>query len=312
MKDLIIIGGSAAGAAAAIYAARRNLNFKMVYEQWGGEVATSGEIGNWPGIIETNGIELSRKFKEHIDSYEVEQEEGTKVERVEREGGNFVLKKKKGDEDAGEEEAKSVIITTGIHPRELNVPGEKEFRNKGVSYCTVCDGPLFKDKVVATIGGGNSALESAIMLKDIAKKVYLLTIYGKMKGDSVLMEKVEKADNIELVPFAFTKEVMGDNKVTGLKYDYKPGGRESEVEDTKEIEIDGIFVHIGQIPNSDLTDAEKDKWGGIIVDCLGRTNIEGLFAAGDVTNIPYKQIAVAAGQGVAAALSAVDYLNKKK
>ena len=167
--DLIIVGGSAAAATAGIYAARRKLKFKIISKDFGGEVSTSGEIGNWPGMSETNGIELAEKFKEHLDFYKADMEEGIEVVSIKKQEDGFLINTKSGDYNAS-----AVIVATGVHPRSLNVPGEKEFRNKGVSYCTTCDGPLFKDKTVATIGGGNSALEAALLLADIAAKVYLI------------------------------------------------------------------------------------------------------------------------------------------
>src|SRR3989344_8904129 len=176
MLDLLIIGGSSAATPAAIYAARRGLNFKVVTKDFSGELATSGEIGNWPGIPKTDGIELAQKFREHLEFLNVAVDEGVEVGRVEKLATGFRI---------GEYEAKTVIIATGAHPRELNIPGEKEFRNKGVSYCTTCDGPLFAGRKTATIGGGNSALESALMLADIAEHVTLINKNAQFKGDAV-------------------------------------------------------------------------------------------------------------------------------
>ncbi|MBI2674156.1 MAG: FAD-dependent oxidoreductase [Candidatus Yanofskybacteria bacterium] len=322
--DLIIVGGSAAATAAGIYAARRGLKFKIISKDFGGEVATSGEIGNWPGMSETNGIELAEKFKEHLRFYKTDIEEGVEVEKVVKQpDGSFCIQTKRdgitmaGDKTAEQANgravcdylANTVIITTGVHPRPLNVPGEKEFRNKGVSYCTTCDGPLFGGKIVATIGGGNSALESGLMLADIAAKVYVLNKNPQFKGDDVLIENLKKKQNVEIIYNANTMEILGDKFVTGLKYkDNSPIGEGNE----RELKLDGTFIHIGMMPNSGIVpeEVEKNQFGEIVVNANCETNMPGLYAAGDVTNVPFKQIVIAAGQGCIATLSAVQYLNK--
>lgn len=308
--DLIIIGGSAAATSAGVYAARRKLNFKIISKDFGGEVATSGEIGNWPGIPETNGIALSDMFLEHLKFLDVEPELDVWVESIKKqEDGSFVISAKEGEEPR-EYLSKTVLVTTGVHPRELNIPGEKEFRNKGVSYCTVCDGPLFGGKTTAVIGGGNSALESALMLTDIASKVYVINKNPQFKGEQVLIDNLNAKKNVEIIYSANTKEIIGREFVTGLRYENNgnsPAGG-------NELRVDGIFVHIGMIPNSGIVppDVEKDSSGQIIVNINAETNIPGLFAAGDVTNVPYNQIVIAAGQGTIALLSAVNYLNRLK
>lgn len=318
--DLIIVGGSAAATAAGVYAARRKLNFKIIAKEFGGEVATSGDIGNWPGITETNGIELSGMFRKHLEYYKVDIEEGVEVARIVKQGEVFCISANKdGMPGAAADklkhiqegmkcdyEAYTVLVATGVHPRELNIPGEKEFRGRGVTYCTTCDGPLFAGKVVVTVGGGNSALESAIMLADIATKVYVINKNPSFKGEAVLIDKVTNNKNIEVIYNAGTQEVIGEQGkfVTGLKYKDEKGA-------LKELKVDGIFVHIGMVPNSHIvSDVEKNDFGEIKVDQFCATNIPGLFAAGDVTNVPFKQIVVAAGQGCTATLSAISYLNK--
>ena len=323
MYDLIIIGGSAAATSAGIYAARRNLNFKIICKDFGGEVATSGEIGNWPGVNETNGFDLAEKFKEHLKFYGVEPEIGVEAEKIAvQDGGAFCVTTKKGDTTmAGDKmavpsgqsepkcdyEAKAVIVATGVHPRELGLPGEKEFRNKGVSYCTTCDGPLFKGKVTATIGGGNSALESAIMLADISSKVYVINKNAAFKGDQLLIDKLNSKKNVEVLYEVGTKEINGDRMVKGIKYTDK-GGAE------KEVQVEGIFVHIGMVPNSNIVpdNVQKNNFGEIVVNKSCETNVPGLYAAGDVSDVPFKQIVIAAGQGTTALLSVVNYLNKLK
>jgi NADH-dependent peroxiredoxin subunit F len=324
MLDLIIIGGSAAATSAGIYAARRGLKFKIITKEFGGEIATSGEIGNWPGINQIDGISLSNKFKEHLKFYKVDIEEGVEVDKItKQDDGTFCVSTKKdgvkvaasklpNESSEGKScdyAAKTVIVTTGVHPRQLNLPGEKEYRNKGVSYCTTCDGPLFNGKVTAVVGGGNSALESALMLSDIASKVYVINKNNNFKGDNLLINNLSEKprDKVEIIYGAMTKEIVGETLVTGLKYVDEAGK-------DQELKVDGIFVHIGMVPNSDVVpdDTEKDKFKQIIVNKNCETNIPGLYAAGDVTDISFNQIVIAAGMGSCALLSAVQYLNKLK
>jgi len=313
MLDLIIIGSAAAGSSAAIYAARRKLNFKIVTYDLGGEVALSGEVNNWPGILSIQGFELAQKFSEHVKSYGVETDAGWKVEKITPVKKHYKILAKNATGEEKEYETKTIIIATGIHPRHLEVPGEKDFYLKGVTYCTVCDGPLFKNKTTVTVGSGNSALESALMMTNIAKKVYLLSKYpdtpeangGFPKGENILIEKVKQLPNVEIIYSAKTTEIMGDGRVKSLKYTNGDGKDHS-------IDVEGVMVHIGQVPNSQFVEAEKDKIGQIIVDQKCRTNLPGIFAAGDVTDIPYKQIGISAGQGIIAALAVIEYINRWK
>lgn len=327
--DLIIIGGSAAATAAGIYAARRNLNFKIITKNFGGEVATSGEIDNYPGVPDSNGIELADKFKKHLSDYNIVPEEGIEVEKIVREDdGAFCITAKQEVEAMAMDKmpdgepiapkcdyiAKAVILTTGVHPRELSVTGEKEFRNKGVSYCSVCDMPVFQGKVVATIGGGNSALESGLMAADIASKAYVINKNPQFKGEQILIDNLMSKKNVEIIYNASTTEIVGNEFVTGLKYKEGPSSAKASEGETKELKVDGIFIHIGMVPNSSITPdgVEKNQFGEIVVNKYCETNIPGLYAAGDVTDIPHKQIVMAAGQGTCALLSAVNYLNRLK
>jgi alkyl hydroperoxide reductase subunit AhpF len=306
MYDLIIIGGSAAGTAAAIYAARRKLNFLMVSDDFGGEVATSGEIMNYPGIAKTDGIELAEKFRDHLKANEVEPRLGIRIQRITKRGeGDFLLEGTKG-KAAVSFEARSVIVTTGVHPRHLEVPGEAELAGKGVTYCTTCDGPLFRGKRVTTVGGGNSALESALMLAEIAEQVTVLNLNEEFRGEQVLIDKVLSHPKITVIPQAKTIKIVGDPMVSAIEYEDLPSGQ------TKTVETQGVFVHIGMIPNSDLLpkEVELNEYKEVLVNLKGETSVPGLFAAGDVTAVPYKQIAIATGQGVAAALAAIEYTNK--
>ncbi len=303
MHDLIIIGGSAAGSSAGVYAIRRGLKVLVIAADLGGEVATSGEIENWLGTKHTTGIELSQAFGEHLKSYKPDILEGYKVTKLEKMGeGKFVAT----TDDGKEHEAKAVVVATGVHPRELGVPGEKEYRLKGVSYCTVCDGPIFKGKTTAVIGGGNSALEAALMLADLCPKVYVVNKNAQFKGEQVLIDNLKDKANVEVLYGVKTIEITGDGKfANGLKYKDNEGAEHA-------LEVAGMFVHIGQLPNSGLVPpgVMKDQFGQIEVDLGCATSVPGIFAAGDVTNVPHKQIVIAAGMGSAAALSAVQYINR--
>lgn len=311
MFDLIIIGAAAAGSSAAIYSARRKLNFKIVTDDIGGEVALSGVVNNWPGILEIQGYELAQKFNEHVKSYGVEIDQGFRVEKITSEKNFHTVFAKNASGEERQYQTKTVIIATGIHPRHLGVTGENEFNRKGVTYCTVCDGPLFKNKITTTIGSGNSALESALMMAGIAKKVYLLskfantpeTNFGFPKGENILIDKVKTLPNVEIIYGAVTTEIIGEKNVTGIKYKGVDGKENL-------LETQGVMVHIGQTPNSQFTDVEKNTMKEIKVDAKCRTNIPGIFAAGDVTDVAYKQIGISAGQGITAALAAIEYLNR--
>lgn len=311
MLDLVIIGAAAVGSSAAIYAARRKLNFKVIAKDLGGEVALSGVVENWPGIKTIQGFELARQFNDHMKSYGVDIEEGWEVVSIASEKKHHIVTAKNALGETRTYETKAVIIGSGIHPRHLGVPGEDQFLHKGITYCTVCDGPLFKNKITATIGSGNSALESALMMSGIAQKVYLLSKYPNTKeanfgfppGEMVLVDKLKELQNVEILYQAMIKEIKGDTKVKELTYETAEG-------EMKSLAIDGIMAHIGTIPNSSFIDSvQKNKTGEIMVDTRCRTNVPGIFAAGDVTDIPYKQIGIAAGQGIVAALAAIEYIN---
>jgi thioredoxin-disulfide reductase len=302
LYDSIVIGASAAGMTAGIYLKRQRLNFLILAKDIGGEMALSGIIENYPGFPLTNGVELTQKFKEHLEKYGIEpaMEEVVKIEKE-----NFF----KVITTENEYLSKTVIIATGSNPKKLNVPGEKEFYHKGVSYCYVCDMPLFPKKIVAIIGGGNSALESGILASKICQKAYIINKNPKFKGDKILFEEVSKKENIEIIYNALTQEIYGDEFVKGIKYlDQNTG-------EIKDLKVDGVFIHIGLKPNTDFVPDQwqiKNEYGEIIVNELCQTKIPGLFAAGDVTNIPHKQIGIAVGQGIIAALEVVRYLNSQK
>lgn len=314
MQDLIIIGASAAGCSAAIYSARRNLKFSIISKDVGGEVNLSGQVNNWPGIIEINGFALAQTFRKHVESYGIKFDEGWEITKIEKIKNYFSVTAKNFSGEEKTWEGKAVIVATGIHPRNLGIPGEKEFRGKGVTYCTVCDGPLYRGKTTLTIGAGNAALESALMMSELTTKVYLLTKYpntpeakgGFPKGEDIMVEKVKALPNVEIIYNAETQEIIGEQMVNEVKY------KDLTTNEEKTVAVQGIMIHIGMIPNSNLIDVEKSRSGEIIIDQKCQTNTPGIFAAGDVTNIPFKQIAIATGQGVTAALSAIGYVNKWK
>lgn len=312
MYDLIIIGAAAAGCTAAVYAARRNLNFIIITKDIGGEVALSGEVENWPGQIHTTGVQLAKDFHQHAASYNTVIKNGLMVTGITPENKHHLVATVDGAGKAESFSTKTVIIASGIHPRSLGIPGEDELRGKGVTYCTVCDGPLYRKKTTITVGSGNSALESALMMATLANKVYLLSKYpntpetngGFPKGENILIDKIKQTENVEIIYSAAAKKILGSDYVTGLEYTDAAGTAQS-------ITADGVMVHIGMIPNTDFTGTiEKNSVKEIIISQKCETSIPGIFAAGDVTNIPYKQISIAAGQGAVSALAAIEYLNR--
>jgi alkyl hydroperoxide reductase subunit F len=301
--DIAIIGYGPAGITAAIYAARKKLKVVLIGELPGGEVVNSGEIENWPGDGKSDGLTLAKKMTDHLKLHEdnvtiVQQ----KVTTITKEGSVFTATL----EDGTPYQSRTVIYTTGRHPKLLNVPGEAEFKNRGVTYCATCDAPLFGDRAVAVIGGGNTGAEAVIMLQNIAKKIYLIEYSDKLLADSVLVDNFNKDPKVEIIMQAKTTAIEGDGLVSGLTYEDRQTG------ETKKIAVEGVFVAIGAIPNTapvkDLL--PLDALGAIPADRYGKTSLEGFFAAGDVTDIRDAQIVVAAGHGCSAALSAGDYLSR--
>lgn len=302
MYDLIIIGAGPAGMTAAIYAARRKIKFLILSMDVGGQMSWSSEVENYPGTTSLTGIELTRKFQEHMKEYniKIKQEE---VVKLGKKGNVCVVKTKKNIY-----ESKAVIIGSGKSPKKLGVPGEEEFTGKGLNYCASCDSPLFKGKTVAVIGGGNSGLEAALFLSKYAKKVYIMDALSKLGGEAYLIDKVLADRKISFIGNVKTKEVLGDKFVSGLKYE--SAGEE------KTLKVEGIFVEIGLITKVDFANVKKNKWGEIMIFRSTKTHEEnmtdvpGIFASGDVTDVPSKQIVVAAGEGAKAALASFDYINK--
>jgi len=296
--ELIIIGAGPAGATAAIYATRKKMDFLVITLNVGGQVVLSSGVENYTGFQYVTGEELAEKFQEHLERYKfaVTMEE---VERVEREGDLFRVKT-----ETAVYLGRTVIVATGRRPRELRAPGEAEFKNRGVTYCATCDGPLFEGRDVAVVGGGNSGLEAVLQLIKIANNIHLIEFMPELKADQVLVEKAKASDKVKIWTNTRVTEVIGDKVVTGIRI------KIGDVE--RLIPVQGIFIEIGSAPNSDMVDfVEKNRWGEIIVNCKCETNIPGLFAAGDVTDVPEKQIIVAAGEGCKAALTAFRYLSQR-
>jgi len=302
--DVLVVGGGPAGASAAIYAARKGIRTGVAAERFGGQVLDTMAIENFISVQETEGPKLARALEEHVRQYEVDimnLQRASKLIPAATEGGLHTVQFDNG----GELQAKTVILATGARWREMNVPGEQEYRGRGVAYCPHCDGPLFKGKRVAVIGGGNSGVEAAIDLAGIVAHVTLLEFGEQMRADAVLQNKLRSLPNVTIITLAQTTEVQGDGqKVSGLVY------KDRHNDELHSIELEGIFVQIGLLPNSDWLKGtvELSRFGEIIVDAKGHTSIPGVFGAGDVTTVPYKQIVIAVGEGAKASLSAFDYL----
>jgi alkyl hydroperoxide reductase subunit F len=299
MRDLVIIGAGPAGITAAVYAARKRLDFLVVSSDIGGQTAWSADVENYTGYQFITGLELVAKFEEHLKQFHVEVKEGESVTRVEKTArGSFLAHTAKASY-----EARAVIVASGRRPRWLDVKGEQALRNRGVSYCATCDGPLFADKEVAIVGGGNSALDAALQMMKIASKVYLVNLNPALGGDPIMREKVEASPKVTVLNGAVTREVLGEAFVRGLRVEHQ--GR------IRELGVQGVFVEIGSVPNSDIVDfVDRNKSGEIIVDNLNRTSAPGVFAAGDVTDVPEKQIIVAAGEGAKSVLGVFHFLSR--
>ncbi|MFH1782192.1 MAG: FAD-dependent oxidoreductase [Candidatus Omnitrophota bacterium] len=300
MLDLIIIGAGPAGITAAVYAARKKMDLLVISVDMGGQTAWSGDIENYTGYQFVTGPELVSKFEEHMKAYKIPFKENEKVLELKKTGDKVYVKT-----DKNEYEAKAAIIASGKRSRELGVPGEKEFKNKGLTYCATCDGPLFSGKDVAVIGGGNSALDAALQLTKIAKKVYIINITTSLTGDPIMQEKLRAAENVTILNNSSVISIHGDKFVSGMKI--------KNEEKVKDLPVQGIFVEIGLIPNSSFIDkVEKNDLGEIKVNNYNETNIPAIFAAGDVTDVPEKQIIIAAGEGAKATLSVFKYLSRLK
>lgn len=297
--DVLVIGGGPAGSSAAIYAARKGIRTGIVAERFGGQVMDTLGIENFISVKHTEGPKLVASLEEHVKDYGIDVMNLQRAKRLEKKDlveieleNGAVLK------------SKSVILSTGARWRNVNVPGEAEFKNKGVAYCPHCDGPLFEGKDVAVIGGGNSGVEAAIDLAGIVNHVTVIEFNSELKADAVLQERLNSLPNVTVVTNAQTTEITGTDKVNGISY------MDRETEKQHHVELQGVFVQIGLVPNTDwLGDQiERTRFGEIVVDKHGATNIPGVFAAGDCTDSAYKQIIISMGSGATAALGAFDYL----
>jgi len=300
--DVLVVGAGPAGSAAAIYAARKGIRTGVVAERFGGQVLDTLAIENFISVKETEGPKLAAALEEHVRQYGVDVMSLQKVARIVPAAAGQLAEVQL--ENGGVLKAKAVILATGAKWREMNVPGEKEFRAKGVAYCPHCDGPLFKGKRVAVVGGGNSGVEAAIDLAGVVAHVTLLEYGEQLRADAVLQQKLGSLPNVTVIKQAQTTEVTGTDTVNGLVYKDRASG------ETRRIDLEGIFVQIGLLPNTDFVKetVEVTKSGEIVIDVRGQTSVPGIFAAGDCTTVPYKQIIIAMGEGAKASLSAFDYL----
>ena len=302
--DVLIVGGGPAGAAAAVYAARKGIRTGMVAERMGGQVLDTVGIENYISVQQTEGPQFAAALERHVRDYEVDMmnlQRATALVPATTEGGLIEVQ----FENGASLKSRTVIVTTGARWRSMNVPGEDAYRNKGVTYCPHCDGPLFKGKHVAVIGGGNSGVEAAIDLAGVVSRVTVLEYAPELKADAVLQRKLHSLPNVTVITNAQTTEVTGDgSRVNGLHYTDRATG------EAQQVALEGIFVQIGLLPNTDWLKGtvELTRFGEVEVDSHGRTDVPGVFAAGDCTTTPYKQIVIAAGDGSKAALSAFDHL----
>lgn len=296
--DVVVIGGGPAGAAAAIYSARKGLKTALLAERFGGQVQDTKGIENLIGVKYTEGPQLAAQLSQHISDYPITTFEHRRVESVNEdkiriiklEGGEFLT-------------AKIIIVATGAKWRELGIPGEKDYIGRGVAFCPHCDGPYYKGKKIAVVGGGNSGVEAAIDLAGIVREVVLFEFQEQLKADKILVDKLKSMPNVSIITDARTSQVVGDgNKVIALEYEDRKN------KNIMRVDLDGIFVQIGLLPNSGFIKniVETTKSGEIVVDNKGRTSASGIYAAGDVTTVPYKQIIIAMGEGAKAALAAFE------
>lgn len=303
LYDTIIIGAGIAGLTAAIYAARKRMKFEIISADFGGQFMVSGEVLNYPGIVETTGVEFRSMMEKQMEFNKVNVLAET-AKGVKKVGPDFKVFKVITDKN--EYDTKTVIIATGSSPRKLNVPGEDRLAKKGVTYCSICDGPLFSGMDVAVVGGGNAALEAVDFLKDIASKIYMIVRGDRFKGHEYLQERVKKNPKVEVIFNAQTKEILGDNFVSGIKYEQN--GKE------KRLDVKGVIIEAGRIPNTEtFKDIVKlDDHKHIEVDCEMHTSVPGIFAAGDCASGHEYQYVISAGQGCMALIKAARYLANKK
>ena len=300
--DILIVGAGPAGASAAVYSARKGLRTGIVSERFGGQVMDTLGIENFISVKATEGPKLVTALEEHVKEYDVDIMNLQRAKSIQKNDENALFEVEL--ENGGKLKSKSVIVATGARWRELNVPGEKEFKGKGVAYCPHCDGPLFKGKHVAVIGGGNSGVEATIDLANIVGHVTLFEFAPELKADDILQKRLYSLSNVDVILNAQTLEVLGTDKVNSMIY------LDRKTNEKKTIPLEGIFIQIGLLPNTDFVKNTVDlsKFGEIIIDSHGQSSLKGLFAAGDATTVPYKQIIIAMSEGAKASLGAFDYL----
>jgi alkyl hydroperoxide reductase subunit F len=301
--EVLIVGGGPAGAAAAVYAARKGIRVGVAAERFGGQVNDTMAIENYISVLETDGPKFAAALEAQVRHYGVDIMNLQRADKLIPAGADGLVQVQM--ENGATLKAKTVILSTGARWRNVNVPGEAEYKNKGVAYCPHCDGPLFKGKRTAVIGGGNSGIEAAIDLAGIVEHVTVIEFAEQLKADAVLVNKLHSLPNVTVHTNAQTTEITGDgSKVNGIRYKDRATGTEHHVA------LEGVFVQIGLVPNTEFLKGtvELSKFGEIVVDAKGHTNVPGVFAAGDCTTVPYKQIVIAAGEGAKAALSAFDHL----
>ncbi len=303
--DVLVVGGGPAGASAAIYSARKGIRTGVVAERFGGQVSDTMAIENFISVKATEGPKLVANLEQHVLDYDVDLVKNQRANKItpanQSSSGLIEIELASG----AILKSRSVVVATGARWREMNVPGEQEYRGRGVAYCPHCDGPLFKGKKVSVIGGGNSGIEAAIDLAGLVEHVTVFEFADTLRADEVLIKKANSLNNVTIIKNAMTTEVLGDgNRVTGMVYQDRVSGEHHQVE------LAGIFVQIGLLPNTDFLkgDVALSKHGEIEIDASGATSIEGVFAAGDATTVPYKQIIIAMGAGATASLAAFDYL----
>jgi len=312
MEDLVIIGGGPAGVAAGVYAARKKIKTVLITDSFGGQSLVSADIQNWIGDPSLTGFELAQKLEKHLKAQEdikiVESDLVSKIETMDStsspQGGGFRVETKQGTTL----ETRTVLMALGSRRRRLGVPGEDKFEGKGVVFCSTCDAPLFKDKVTAVVGGGNAGLEAVRDLLSYASKIYLVVRSDALKGDPITQDTVKQSPKVDIIYNAETQEILGDGFVTALRYKDKASGG------VKELKLDGVFVEIGSVPNSDLVKdvVERNERGEIVVDHkTQRTSLPGIWAAGDVSDVLYKQNNISVGDAVKAVLNIYDYLHKE-
>lgn len=300
--DLLIIGGGPAGLNAALYAKRKGLNVGIIAKDLGGQVMDTSTVENYLGFPTITGMGLIEEFKKHVNELNVPIEEFVTVEGIKTSEKSAI--KEILTDDGSTYKSKAIILATGSKPRKLGVPGEAEYSGKGVSYCAICDGPLFAEEDLIVAGGGNSAVEAAIDLSKIANQVTLVH-RSQFRADKILLDQLDKLENVKVKLNTQIQEVIGDKMMTGINV------LDKTTNETYTIPAAGIFVEIGYLPNSDgFKDLiQLNQRGDIVVNNYGETNVKGIFAAGDITESPYKQIIISAAEGARAALAANDYLN---